>query len=55
MCWQELLKLKDQLSTLERQLQSWRSEAMEESSLKELNAWAERKVRNSFENPSKSL
>jgi len=41
---QELLKVKDQVSTLERQLQNCRSEAsMEEGSLKDLSAWAERK------------
>eukprot|EP00435_Cladocopium_sp_Y103_P052005 s435_g16.t1 len=40
----ELLKVKDQVSTFERQLQNCRSEAsMEEGSLKDLSAWAERK------------
>ncbi|CAK9020843.1 unnamed protein product, partial [Durusdinium trenchii] len=41
---QELLRVKDQVSALDRQLQNWRSEAsMEEGSLKDLNTWAERK------------
>ena len=41
---QELLKVKDQVSAFERQLQTCRSEAsLEEGSLKDLSAWADRK------------
>eukprot|EP00434_Breviolum_minutum_P041622 symbB.v1.2.037027.t1/scaffold5360.1/size28108/4 len=46
-CWKlsiELLKVKDQVSAFERQLQTCRSEAsLEEGSLKDLSAWADRK------------